>query len=294
MLTTPHTRRTGTSPALLLVALATAATACISSVPPPADIAPVPPPPVETDPEVPPPSDAEVAAIEEYWEERNGAFAAGPEAGLSFVVQRNHPQLPYTAEDCRQAWFGGEPNPAFREVTAVDPATIARDDGWQMPVGPLTGRDLGEGLFRMAVAFAYSGAPPYFRERTAVVHLQVAGGQVRNFFLCDTTEVTVTAASTSADGTAGGTTTGGTTTPGTSTGTGTGDAGAQPAPTQTLPPITATPEPVDGVGDGPTEEPTETGPADDNLEFCPDGAGGQPAAGDYAICPDPTGGDDTT
>lgn len=269
----------------LLAALSLVLTACVSAEPPVADVAPVVVPAVTTQPEVPPePVTDEVAtAVADYWEARDSSFAAGAEAGIAFLVANNHPLLPYTAEQCREAWFGGEVPVGFAERTALLDGSISSDPEWTMVTGPLAGRDLGAGLFEMVVAFTYEGEGLRVADRVATVHLQVTDGQVRQFLLCEEVDVTVVTppAATTAPTTGGGTTTTPTTAPNPT----------QTEPT-TLPPITATPGPVSpGTGGGgstpTTPPPTGTRPPGSGIDFCDEGdPGAQPVAGDYFLCPD--------
>lgn len=274
----------------LLGAVTVLAAACVSSEPPPADVPPVAVPAVTTMPATPPEpvTDDVVTAIEDYWEARDAAFAAGPEAGLAFVVANNHPLLPYTAEECREAWFDGEVPPGFAERNALLEGSIESDPGWQMVTGPLAGRDIGQGLFTMVVAFSYEGDLLRVADRVANVHLQVIGDDVSHFLLCEEPEVIVAAAPTTA-ATTPATSGGGTTTTPTSRPTTT------PTQPTTLPPITATPQPTTPGGGGgtgtPTARPTAVPPGErppgTGIDFCDEGdPGAQPVAGDYFLCPD--------
>lgn len=276
--------------------LALLATGCISAIPAPAPPAPpLPPPDAVGGAEVPTPEPDDVAAIVEYWDDRAAAFTSGAEAGLAFVVARNHPQLPYLLEDCRQAWFGGAPAPTFRELSTLDAASIARDPEWTMPVGPLVDRDLGEGLYRMAVAFGYEGVA--IADRVAEAHLQLASdGSVRNFLLCDTAQVTIASPPVSEVVAAVPAATA--TTP---AATATNPATAPTTTTPTNPATTVSPVPtvlptfpfpVDGGGGGgggdgdgdPGASPSPSPGPPPDLDFC--GAPpGSPGAGDYTVCP---------
>lgn len=317
MLTTTSPRlRSGPRVACLVGLVALLATACVSSTPPAADVPPVAVAAVTTQPAVPeePVTEEVVEAIEDYWEARDAAFAAGPEAGLAFVVAQNHPLLPYDVEQCREAWFDGEVPPGFAERSTVLASSVESDPEWTMVTGPLAARDLGDGLFEMVAAFSYEGTTQRVADRVAYVHLQVDGDDVRHFLLCEDAEVIVAAPpseATTGGTTTGGTTTGGTTTGGTATG-GTTTGTTAPTPIATdptvLPPITATPTPArpgggtgdggdgdadgDGDGDG-TPEPAETEnppggrPPGTGIDFCDSGdPGAQPVAGDYFLCPD--------
>jgi hypothetical protein len=264
---------------------------CVSAEPPPADVAPAVLPAITTQPEVPPEpvTDEVVDAISGYWESRDASFASGAEAGIAFLVANNHPLLPYTAEQCREAWFGGEVPVGFTERTALLEGSIESDPGWTMVTGPLAGRDLGAGLFEMVVAFTYEGEGLRVADRVANVHLQLIDGEVRQFLLCEDVEVTVVSppadTTTTSSGAGGGTT-------GTGGGT-TSPQPSQPEPT-TLPPITATPSPVTpGTGGGgtttdpTTPPPTGNRPPGSGIDFCDEGdPGAQPVAGDYFLCPD--------
>ena len=237
----------------MALGLALLGAACISSEPPPADVDPVVVAPVTTAPAEPlePVDEATIALVEDYWEARDAAWAAGVEAGLAFSVANNHPLLDYTADDCREAWFSGEPPVGFAERNALAPGTIVSDPDFMMTVGPLAGRDLGEGLLEMVVAFAYEGQGLFVADRVADVHLQVLDGRVSHFLVCEPIEITVVE-SASGGATGDGTTGGGTTGDGT-TGGGT-VVTVDPVtgePVTVLPPITATPVPVTpGDGDG--------------------------------------------
>lgn len=280
------------------VLLALLGGACISADPPPADVDPVVRPPVTTAPEVPlePVDEATVALVEDYWEARDAAWAAGVEAGLAFTVANNHPLLDYTADECREAFFGGEAPIGFAERNALAPGTIVSDPDFMMSVGPLAGRDLGEGVLEMLVAFSYEGAGLQVADRVTPVHLQVIDGDVRHFLVCDVVEVQVVQAPDTDTGTtAGG---GGTTTGGGGTTTTVDPVTGEPI--TVLPPITATPVPVDGGGDdgggdgdgGTTSPPAPppppgTRPPGSGIDFCEQGdPGAQPVAGDYFLCPD--------
>lgn len=272
--------------------------ACISSDPPPAPIAPAAPvdaPTPSSEAALEPATAEQIEAVLGYWEDRDQAFSIGAEAGIQFLVDHNHPQLPYTVDDCREAWFGGEVPPGFAERTAVDPASIMQDPGFMMLTGPLAGRELGDGLVVMNVAFRYEGAPSYVEDRVAQVHLQVDGDDVRNFLLCDVEDITVVQVAPDAEEA----TTAGGTTGGTATGTGTGTNGTIGVitdPVTILPPITATPSPVTGTTGtempmmpAPPAPPPPPGsrPVGSGIDFCEQGApGAQPVAGDYFLCPD--------
>ncbi len=283
-----RTRLTG-----LLLALGLLSAACVSSVPPVADVVPVAIPAVTTMPAVPPEPVTEqtVAALERYWEARDAAFAVGAEAGLAFVVANNHPLLGYTVEECRDAWFDGEVPVGFAERSALLGGSVESDPTWTMVTGPLAGRDLGAGIFRMVAAFSYEGTQLRVADRVAYVHLQVQGDDVRHFLLCEDAEVIVAAAATTAP----------TTAPAAGGGTTATAAPTTPTPTQTdpttLPPITATPNPGGGGGGGggnggtpttaPTQNPPGTRPPGSGIDFCDSGdPGAQPVAGDYFLCPD--------
>lgn len=286
--------------AALSATLAILGAGCVSAEPPPADAIPVALPAVTTQPEIPPEpvTDEVVDAISGYWESRDASFASGADAGIAFLVANNHPLLPYTAEQCRDAWFGGDVPVGFTERTALLDGSIESDPGWTMVTGPLAGRDLGSGLFTMVVAFTYEGEGLRVADRVANVHLQVIDGQVRQFLLCEEVEVTVvtpTAAATT--GATGGSGTGGTGAGGSGTGGTGGTVTPQPSESEptTLPPITATPSPVSpgpGGGGGTTTDPTTpppTGnrPPGSGIDFCDEGdPGAQPVAGDYFLCPD--------
>lgn len=302
MLNTANRRRTVALP-VGLATLALVATACVSSTPPSADVDPVVLPAVSTQPAVPIESvtDEVVAAVEDYWDARDAAFAAGPEAGLAFVVAQNHPLLPYGVDECREAWFDGEIPPGFAERSAVLSGSIESDPEWTMVTGPLAGRDLGDGLFEMVAAFSYEGTVQRVADRVAYVHLQVDGDDVRHFLLCEDAEIIVAAPADTGDTTGTGGTTGGTSggTTGGSTGGTTGGT-TSPTPIATdptvLPPITATPSPVSpGTDDGgdatptptPTPAPPGARPPGTGIDFCDSGdPGAQPVAGDYYLCPD--------
>jgi hypothetical protein len=298
----PALRRSGLTVAL--AALALMASACVSSTPPPADVDPVALPAVSTQPAVPtePVTEEVVAAVEDYWEARDAAFAAGPEAGLAFVVAQNHPLLPYGVDECREAWFDGEIPPGFAERSAVLSGSIVSDPEWTMVTGPLAGRDLGDGLFEMVAAFSYEGTIQRVADRVAYVHLQVDGDDVRHFLLCEDAEIIVAAPAAGTGDTTGGTTggTAGGTTGGTAGGATGGTTGGTTSPTPiatdptVLPPITATPSPVTPPGGGggtptptPTPNPPGTRPPGSGIDFCDSGdPGAQPVAGDYYLCPD--------
>lgn len=292
-------RRGAARPALLVLGLALAAGACISSTPPPAEVDTPVIAPVTTAPEVPlePVDAATIALVEDYWEARDTAWAAGVEAGLAFSVANNHPLLNYTADDCREAWFGGDAPIGFAERNALDSASIVSDPDFMMTVGPLAGRELGEGLLEMIVAFAYEGQGLSVADRVANVHLQVIDGTVRHFLVCEPVEITVAESSPGGTAADGGTTPGGSTTGGTTVDGITGD------PVTVLPPITAVPVPVtspgidggDGGGDGGDggdDEPSGPNPPGSRppgtgIDFCDSGdPGAQPVAGDYYLCPD--------
>ncbi|HUG82923.1 MAG TPA: hypothetical protein VMM13_00075 [Euzebya sp.] len=281
-------RGAGCPPVVAVAVLAMALSACVSSEPPPADARPVVIPAVTTQPAIPPEPVTEdvVTAVEDYWVARDQAFAAGAEAGIAFIIGNNHPLLPYTADQCREAWFDGDIPIGFTERTALLDGSVESDPGWTMVQGPLAARDLGAGLFEMVVAFTYEGEGLRVADRVANVHLQVVDGEVRQFLLCEEVDVIIaeapaTAATTPA--TTGGT---GTTTP-TSPTTGTPVAPSEPT---TLPPITATPSPVAPPAPPatPTTPPqTGTRPPGSGIDFCDAGdPGAQPIAGDYFLCPD--------
>lgn len=284
--------------AALLLAIGLLAGACISSDPPPADVDPVVRPPVTTAPAVPlePVDEATVALVEDYWEARDTAWAAGVEAGLAFTVANNHPLLDYTADECRETFFGGEAPLGFAERNALAPGTVMSDPDFMMSVGPLAGRDLGEGVLEMTVAFSYEGAGLQVADRVTTVHLQVIDDQVHHFLVCDPVEVQVVQAPADTGGTSGDGTTGG-------TGTGTTVDPVTGDPITVLPPITATPVPVDGGGGGGDGDgdgdgdggdaapapppPPGTRPPGSGIDFCERGdPGAQPVAGDYFLCPD--------
>lgn len=280
----------------LVAVVALGLSACISSEPPPSEVDPVVLPPVPTAgaTEFEPLDAATIALVEDYWAARDAAWSAGVEAGLAFTVANNAPGLDYTPDECREAFFNGVPPVAFAERNDVKTDTIARDPDFMMTVGPLAGRDLGEGLLTMVVAFRYEGLGLQVADRIADVHLQVVDDEVRHFLVCEPVEIQVVQ-STGGTGDDATVDTDGSTTPGTSGGGGAvvGD------PVTVLPPITATPVPVptDGSGGGgggggstsppPPPPPPGSRPTGSGVDFCEAGSpGAQPAAGDYYLCPD--------
>ncbi len=301
MLIRSHSSR---RPRLLLagLALSLVVSACVSSVPPLAQVDPVSVPAVTTMPAVPPEpvTDQTVTAIETYWQARDAAFASGPEAGLAFVVANNHPLLNYTVDQCRDAWFDGEVPVGFAERSALLSGSVESDPTWTMVSGPLAGRDLGNGIFRMVSAFSYEGTQLRVADRVAYVHLQVQGDDVRHFLLCEDADVIVVTPTASAASAAPAPAPA----PAPATGGGTA-APTTPTPTQTDPttlqPITATPSPGgggsgggsggEGAGGTPTAtatpNPPGTRPPGTGIDFCDSGdPGAQPVAGDYFLCPD--------
>ena len=269
---------------VLLAAIGMLASACVSSEPPVSDAAPVVLPVVTTQPETPPEELTEEnnTAIEDYWDARNAAFAAGAEAGLAFVVANNHPLLTYTVDDCRESWFDGEIPVGFSETNDLVEGSVESDTGWTMVSGPLAGRDLGQGLVNMVVSFTYEGQLLRVADRVSNVHLQVNGDDVRHFLLCEDAEVIVASSTTTQSAAApiGTLTTTPTTTP---TGTTGGTTPATTAPVTpvtpaTLPPITATSSPGGGGTGGGTTNPTPT-PTPTEPENCSDnGAGFAPSS----------------
>ena len=118
----------------MVLGLALLGAACISSEPPPAEVDPVVVAPVTTAPAEPlePVDEATIALVEDYWEARDAAWAAGVEAGLAFSVATDHPLLAYTADDCREAWVSGEPPGGCADRNALAPAG-ARRTGQPLP-----------------------------------------------------------------------------------------------------------------------------------------------------------------
>ncbi len=276
--------------AVLMAVVGLLATACVSSEPPATDAAPVVLPVVTTQPAMPPEetTEADIQAIEDYWDARNAAFAAGAEAGLAFVVANNHPLLTYTVDDCREAWFDGEIPVGFSESNELVEGSIESDTGWTMVSGPLAGRDLGQGLKTMVVSFTYDGQLLRVADRVANVHLQVNGDDVRHFLLCEDAEIIVaSAATTQTAATPVGTTpTATTTTPTPTTQPSPTAAPVTPTTPATLQPITATPGTGGGSGGGGTPDPDPT-PTEECIEsnslFAPSDGGPGASAGDYEL-----------
>jgi hypothetical protein len=142
-----------------------------------------------------------VRLLEQYWSERNAAFAAGVDTGVAFIADHLHPALGYSAEQCSQAWFGEEPPKRFRERSELHADTIVPAPDWTMDRGPLQGARLADYVYVMHLDRSYTGASTGVRDGRIASHLQVVRGKVRNFLLCEVPKVAAGAPPAVADST---------------------------------------------------------------------------------------------
>lgn len=119
------------------------------------------------------------------------------------MVRNNALLLNYTAEECEQAWFGGEIPEDFSEQSTVLRDSIQADGQWRVASGPLAGRHPGRGVFRMVAGFRYEGEGVGPTDVVATIHLQAHRRTVRHFLMCDDADVIAAAGTgqTAADGT---------------------------------------------------------------------------------------------
>lgn len=269
-------------------------------------------------PATPAPATAvDLAAIRDYWEQRNTAFATGADVGIAFVLANLPTGLDYTAEQCATAWFGGPPPVGFAERSTLDETTVQVLTDWSMTGGPLDGVAQGAGIHRMEVDVTYTGARPLMDRRIGVV-LSARGGDVRNYVRCEAPTPVAPSPATLVGTVPVSQITGGgaiptpascpspridvqgdtayiycpitsTTTPTVPT-DGTVVTPVAPAPT---PVPTPAPAPAPDTGDGGTPAEPQPGPPNDRapdsgLDFCADEGATGAAPGDYRDCGDET------
>lgn len=131
-------------------------------------------------------------AVQAYWDEREAAFAAGAQHGVTFIVERLPAGLDYSVSDCMQAWFGDLDLDGFAERNVLDSDSVAPSDDWVMTIGA---REIAPGpdVYRMEVELSYDGTPGWWPDRRVAAYLQVDGGTTRNFVRCETAQVAAAA-----------------------------------------------------------------------------------------------------
>lgn len=131
------------------------------------------------------PMDFERELLEEYFKDREAAFEAGTDQGVAFLVDHNVAGLGADVAECKQRWFGQNPEEHVREIITPKWDTLRRDPTWSMPVGPRAGQALGDDIFVMVVQQELVGDRFLSSSHQSKMHFQVLGNGVRNLVLCE-------------------------------------------------------------------------------------------------------------
>ena len=135
---------------------------------------------------------ADTQLILQMWRGMSDAWGLGNEAGMATgfqaIVDNSYPGSISAVDgaDCRrQAEAGFAPFTRYQEETIVNAATVARDDGWVSPVGPLTGQVPNGRIYIYQATTVYTVDNQPADEELAEIHAAIVDGRAFMFFSCE-------------------------------------------------------------------------------------------------------------
>ena len=128
--------------------------------------------------------EADVELISDLWVDQTAAWVDGFDAGLTFWVQNNYPDMGCSRDDYMQTWFPDGPVDGLQIERIPNPNTIRADDGWIIPGGRLQGVPAEGRVYVLEVqdTFIAPGTNPQAVIRN--FHVSIIDGQAHFFIGC--------------------------------------------------------------------------------------------------------------
>jgi hypothetical protein len=126
------------------------------------------------------------ALVRSLYYDHTQAFARGLEVGTTFIAEHNHPQTPYSAEECLMSYSANGITEAYTVSAVPDVTAMALDPGWALPGGKYTGAVPDGRIYILPVAetefdpdagIDFSG--------TSQVHVAILDGSAYYFKPCE-------------------------------------------------------------------------------------------------------------